>query len=105
MRVLMVIAVVTWGSWTPLGGVLTTGPDAASCTAGHLDVVVRGTDNAYWRKGFNGTAWLPWEQLKTSGGDPGTWTSDPGIACVGSLLYVFGRDTTNSLTYFTQLPT
>jgi hypothetical protein len=97
-----------WGTWTPLGGVLTSGPDAASCATGHMDVVVKGTDNAYWRRGSanGGTTWTAWQQLTTSTGNPGTWTSDPGVACVGGgNIDVFGRDTSNSLTYFVELPT
>jgi hypothetical protein len=95
--------------WTPLGGALTSGPDAASCTPGHMDVVVRGTDNGYWRRGWNGTSWTPWQELTAdSSGQQvsGTWTSDPSITCGGAAgMYVFGRDSSGALTYFTESPT
>jgi hypothetical protein len=53
----------------------------------HLDVVVLGTDGQLWRKGYNGTAWLPWEPI------PGGWTTKAGTVCrpTTSLIDVFGR--------------
>ena len=96
-----------WGPWVSLGGVLTSAPQAASCSAGHMDVVVRGTDNAFYRRGTvdNGVNWSAWQQLQA--GSPvtaGTWGSDPGVGCNGNgLIYVFGKDGSNALTYFTEL--
>ena len=95
----------TWGTWTPLGGVLSSAPGAASCGLGHLDVIVRGTDMAYWHNGFNGTAWSGWSQVQATGGVAGSWTSNPGVSCDNSGLTVFGRDSTNALTYFTEVGT
>src|SRR5690242_15379496 len=97
-----------WGSWTPLGGILTSAPQAASCFAGHMDVVVRGTDNTFYRKGStdNGVTWSNWQQLQ-AGGTAGSWQSDPGVGCdpANGNLFVFGKDGSNSLTYFTELAT
>jgi len=95
----------TWGTWTGLGGVLTSAPAAASCGLGHIDVVVRGTDSAYWHNSWNGTAWSGWTQVQATGGVAGTWTSSPGVSCDNTGLTVFGRDTANGLTYFTEIGT
>jgi len=97
-----------WAAWTPLGGILTSAPQAASCFAGHMDVVVRGTDNTFYRKGStdNGVTWSNWQQLQ-AGGTAGSWQSDPGVGCdpANGNLFVFGKDGSNSLTYFTELAT
>jgi hypothetical protein len=71
-----------------------------------MDVVVRATDNSFFRRGFNGTTWSAWQQL-TAGGVAGSWQSDPGVGCdsANGLLYVFGKDGNNNLTYFTELAT
>jgi hypothetical protein len=66
---------------------------------------VRGTDNAYWHKGFDGTSWSAWSQVQATGGVAGTWTSSPGVSCDNGGLTVFGRDNTNALTYFTEVGT
>lgn len=43
--------------WGSLGGILTSGPAAvASPDHSRIDVIVRGTDNAYWRKGLSSQA-------------------------------------------------
>jgi hypothetical protein len=54
--------------------VLSSAPDASSCTAGHLDVFVEGTDTALYQLGYNG-AWGSWQRLG------GHWTTDPGAVC------------------------
>lgn len=60
-------------SWNALGGNLTSGPDAASWAAGHLDVFARGADAALWTRSWNGTTWGPWSSLggALNPGDPG----------------------------------
>jgi hypothetical protein len=65
-----------WSPWSSLGGGIISGPDAASCAPGHLDVFAIGPDHALYQLGYNGRAWTQWQRL---GGD---WTSDPGAACM-----------------------
>jgi N-acetylmuramoyl-L-alanine amidase len=50
-------------SWWPLGGVLTSDPDATTRPGGGIDVVARGADNALWIKSWNGALWTPWTSL------------------------------------------
>ncbi len=57
------------GSWTALGGILTSDPGAAAGS-----VFVRGTDNALYQKTWNGSAWGPWRSLG------GILTSGPGAS-------------------------
>src|SRR5204863_495136 len=76
-------------SWTSLGGVLTSGPDAASSGAAATSVFVRGTDNGLWQRSGNGTAWSAWQPLG------GVLTSSPdGASCSAGHLdvYVLGTD-------------
>jgi len=83
-----------WNNWAPLGGIATSGPAAASCTSGHLDVFVRGTDNGYWQLGFNGSSWTGWMPEGNS------WTSDPAAMCRAASttqIDIFGRGSTNGL--------
>jgi hypothetical protein len=48
-------------TWESLGGPVQGGPAAASLGPGHLDVFVRGTDNAlYYKEGFGSTGWQKW---------------------------------------------
>jgi hypothetical protein len=79
-----------WSSWEALGGTLTSAPAAASCSANHLDVFVRGTDNALYRKGFNGSMWSAWSRLG------GNWRSGPAASCLTGTtnigLFVRGSD-------------
>jgi hypothetical protein len=60
-----------WSDWENLGGVLTSGPTAASWGANRLDVFVRGLDGAMWHKWWNGSSWSDWENLG------GALTTDP----------------------------
>ena len=64
-----------WTGWEPMGGLFNSGPDAASCTPGHLDVFARGTDNALWKLSLNGTQWSGWQPLGSQ------WSSDPSAVC------------------------
>ena len=64
-------ATAQWSDWENLGGVLTSGPSAASWSANRLDVFVRGLDNAMWHKWWNGSSWSDWENLG------GALSSDP----------------------------
>ena len=70
-----------------------TGPDAASCSAGHLDVFAVGQNGDFWRNGYNGTSWSGWSDIG------GQWTSDPGAACRRgtAMVDVFGRGLNNGL--------
>jgi hypothetical protein len=83
------------GPWTPLGPELRGAPDAASASEGQLDVVYRGTDDAFWYLAFAGGSWQPPRPLG------GQFTSDPSITPVArngrTYLEVFGRGTDNAL--------
>jgi hypothetical protein len=65
-----------WSGWESLGGTLTSGPDASSCAAGHLDLFALGTDHGGWQRGFNGSAWGGWQALG------GRFLADPGATCL-----------------------
>lgn len=53
-----------WGNWEPLGGFLTSGPDAASWrVSNHLDVFLRGSDNNIYHRWQYGGGWSGWESL------------------------------------------
>jgi hypothetical protein len=78
--------------WTALGGTLASGPDASSSGANATDVFVRGTDNALWRRSWNGTSWSAWSSLG------GTLTSDPSAVSQGpNHIDVFVRGTDNAI--------
>ena len=52
-----------WGSWTNLGGRLTSDPSAASYSSGSaLFVCARGTDGAFWYRA-SGPSWTNWNTL------------------------------------------
>jgi hypothetical protein len=54
----------SWGNWEPLGGFLTSGPDAASWRVNnHLDVFLRGSDNNIYHRWQSGGGWSGWESL------------------------------------------
>ena len=83
-----------WHPWDSAGsppGGLTSAPDAASLSAGRLDVFGRGGDGALWHTWFDGS-WHAWESLggAVSGG-PGAVSWSPGR------LDVFVRGTDNNL--------
>ncbi len=65
------------GPWGTQGGLLASGPDAASWGERRLDVFVRGGDNALWHKAWDGTGWSQWASLG------GFLTSDPGVVSWG----------------------
>jgi hypothetical protein len=78
-------------SWTSLGGVLTSGPDASSWEFNRFDAFGRGTDNALYHKVYLG-AWYGYESLG------GVLTSDPGVVSWGpNRIDVFVRGTDNAL--------
>lgn len=52
-----------YSNTTPLGGLITSDPAAASWAAGRIDAFARGTDSALWHRAWNGTAWQAWESL------------------------------------------
>jgi hypothetical protein len=75
-------------TWTSLGGVLTSGPDASSWGSSRVDVFVRGTDNALWHRSWNGTSWSSWDSLG------GILTSNPSAVSQGpNSIDVFVRGT------------
>jgi hypothetical protein len=61
---------------------------------GHLDVFVRGSDNALWHKWFAGGSWSGWESLG------GALTSDPSaVGWDWSQIFVFAKGTQDTLIY------
>ncbi|UOQ92354.1 DUF346 domain-containing protein [Halobacillus shinanisalinarum] len=60
-----------WSEWESLGGILTSGPAAASWQPNRLDVFARGTGDRLYHKWWNGRQWSDWENLG------GTLTSSP----------------------------
>jgi hypothetical protein len=86
-------ATTGWNSWATLGGIATSAPEVTSCSSGHLDVFVRGTDGGLWQLGFDGTSWTGWKPLG------GNWTSSPSAACRPgtTTIDVFVRGTDNAL--------
>jgi len=77
--------------WESLGGVVKSGPGAASWGHGRLDIVAQGTDNALWHKWFDG-GWHEWESLG------GEITADPaGASWASGRLDLFARGTDNAL--------
>lgn len=53
----------TWSGWYSLGGVITSGPDAASCGAGHTEVWARGVSGNAFRRVWTSGAWGPWQDM------------------------------------------
>jgi hypothetical protein len=84
----------TWGSWTSLGGIINSDPDAVSYN-GKRYVFARGTDNALWYRTYEGTSWSGWTSLG------GNINSAPGVAEANGRLNVFSRGTDNALWYRT----
>lgn len=79
--------------WTPLGGVLTSAPAAASWQPGRIDVFARSTNNTLSHRVFiEGSGWFQWEDLG------GELTSGPTVASWGpNRLDVFARGTDAAL--------
>ena len=78
--------------WASLGGVTVGGPDAASWSAGRLDVFARGQDNGIWHRGWNGSSWGAWESIG------GVSLGDPTVTAPASnRLEVFIRGQDNAL--------
>jgi len=81
-----------WNGWEPLGGNLTSAPEAASCTSGHLDIFATGVGSGLMQLGYSG-GWTAWRSVG------GTWTSSPGAVCLTgtSTVDLFERGTDNAL--------
>ncbi|HEX8703059.1 MAG TPA: M12 family metallopeptidase [Myxococcaceae bacterium] len=84
---------LTYGvPWESLGGLLVESPSVASMGSGHLDVYVRGVDNALWHRYHANNAWSPWEGLG------GSLTSEPAAVSWGQgRVDVFARGADGSL--------
>jgi hypothetical protein len=85
----------TWSVSMSLGGVLTSDPAATSNATGHIDVCVRGSDNALWEKTTTngGSSWSAWTSL---GGQIPSGTG-PAVCAQGSRLDVFVQGTDGAL--------
>ncbi len=78
--------------WQSLGGSISATPAAASWAANHVDVFVRGTDNALYQDTWNGTAWTGFTSLG------GNITSAPAAVSWGpNRIDVFARGTDMAL--------
>ena len=79
----------TWAAWEPLGGRLapSSGPAAVSSGPGRLDVVVRGTDGAAWRRTYANGRWSGWSGLG------GRLAGDPALASAAGELTLVVRGT------------
>jgi hypothetical protein len=78
-------------AWTPVGGVITSGPDPASWGAGRTDVFARGQEGGLWNATWNGTSWS-WTFLG------GLINADPGAVSWGvNRTDVFVRGIDNAL--------
>jgi outer membrane protein assembly factor BamB len=65
-----------WGSWSYLGGRLTSDPSAVSWANGRIDVFTRGPDNGLWHIYFDGGSWSGWQDLGgilASGPEVASW--------------------------------
>ena len=84
---------LTYGvTWESLGGVLVGGPGATSWGSGHLDVFIRGTDNALWHRWYGNGFWAEWESLG------GVLASEPAAVSWGpGRIDIFARGTDGSL--------
>ncbi len=75
-----------WSAWEPVGGQITSDPDAAAnATDTGVDVVARGVDGAVWMRHADDTAWGPWFSLG------GQVTSGPSISSDGTTSVVAAR--------------
>ncbi|WP_052914317.1 tyrosinase family protein [Protofrankia coriariae] len=82
---------MAWQTWESLGGVLTSGPGAASWGSGRLDVFARGTDSALWHRWYD-NGWSEWESLG------GVLTSEPAaVSWASGRIDVFARGTDSAL--------
>jgi hypothetical protein len=84
---------VSGSGWQKLDCVATSAPAACSLAPDQdrLDVFVRASDNALWRRVFDGRGWSGWESLG------GVWTSDPAVVAVGGNAWTLARGTDNAL--------
>lgn len=75
-----------FSKWESLGGVLSSGPAAASWGGNRLDVFARGPEHELLHKWWDGVRWSDWEHLS------GTLTSSPAAVSWGrNRLDVFAR--------------
>ena len=75
-----------WSTWEPVGGQITSDPDAAAnATDTGVDVVARGVDGAVWMRHADDTGWGLWFPLG------GQVTSGPSISSDGTTSVVAAR--------------
>jgi hypothetical protein len=80
-----------FSGWTPVGGVLRSGPSAV-WDGTSVRVFVRGQDDALWTRARTGTAWGGWESLG------GSITADPDASsAAGGSVTVVARGLDNGL--------
>ncbi len=91
----------TWGTWTKIGGILTSDPAAVSWGPNRIDVFVKGVNDHLYHIFYDGTTWSAWQDLGgvlTSA--PAAIAAGPGLLGVtvrgpGNILYaIIGNGTT-----------
>ncbi len=81
-----------WSDYEPLGGAISSGPDASSWGSNRLDVFARGKDNALYHQSYQ-DGWQRWEPL---GSEP--IASDPSAVSWGpGRIDVFARGADNQI--------
>jgi hypothetical protein len=85
-------SIPTWGDWQSRGGVLWSDPAAVSPRPGHIDVAVRGTDNALWTLHHDSGVWQEWRS------PGGKLLSAPAAAATRDQWWVLGAGADNTAT-------
>lgn len=79
-------------AWSPLGGVLSSAPAAATPGIGRLSVFIRGSDRQLWTRSYGASGWSRWQPLG------GVLDSDPSAVSQGNgRIDVFARGTDQQL--------
>jgi hypothetical protein len=95
------LATGSWiGGWTSLGGQLSSSPSAVARSSG-LDVYVRGTDGAVYKKAYNPGTWSGWQNIGgqvAPGTGPGTsgWAGREDVFVSGSNHALFQKTWTQA---------
>jgi hypothetical protein len=56
------------GGWGGLGGIVRGNPSCVTSGDNRLTCYVRGTDDALWQRGWDGSNWTPWLQIPGTAG-------------------------------------
>lgn len=87
----------SWGSWTSLGGTLTSSPTLASQNSSDVEAFIRGTNHDLFQDSFNGSTWSGWGS-SLGGPDSGTFVGDPSATSrANGVITVYTRAADNSV--------